>query len=72
MAWGLSLAGGMGVVLAGGCLLFTLTWQCFTFEDPISPWCGCVFLVLNSFGVGLFGLLSQNKKSKKCIYLAAS
>jgi hypothetical protein len=30
------------------------------------------FLGLNSFGVGLFGLLSQDKKNKKCIYLAAS
>ena len=33
-------------------------------EGPVSPRCGCVFLVLNVFGVGFVHLLSQKKKKK--------
>ena len=30
-------------------------------EGPVSPQCGCVFLVLNVFGVGFVHLLSPKK-----------
>ena len=43
----------------------TFTWRFSHLRGPASPRCGHVLLVLNSFGVGCVGLLSQKKKKKK-------
>ena len=73
VVWGLSSAGGVGVVLvfggSGGLSLVGVNF-CYSLHGgvlhprgPASPQCGCVFfLVLINSGVGYVGLLCQIKK----------
>ena len=78
MVWGLSLAGGVGVVLGmvvwwvvlGGlwCGLSSRSWRCSHAQGappPLSVGVGCFFLGFIHFGVGGWPSMSKKKRKKK-------
>jgi hypothetical protein len=76
MAWGLSLVSGVGAALGlvGPVDCFGEVHCCYSYVTVFTskrlhlPSLWARFLVLNAFGVGWFGLLSQKEKKKKKVF----